>query len=648
MPELLPPDPYKALGVSKDADLDDIRKVYRKLVLTCHPDKFPDEAVKAQKSEEFHKVQQAWELLNNPSEKAHYDKLCQLSRLRAELAAQGGARRASEDSSSRAAASPRVETRWNAVYEERVPKPRSRSRSFEKEYRDFDVHRPSTKKYEHDFPSPTSRRPSGRVAEGGRQDRREDDHKDREHIVKKRWEDAMKSAQRTIHADREKTRDRSRRQEYDSKHYTRSRVDSDSASESEVERFMSSSRRSTEPKKRHEESRRSRHEVTHARKSSYDSEYSDEREHKTYTTVQSAAEYISKLSGKPLKVEVSDRRRPQLPKHSSARTAVPPPPPPPPPPPILPIDTPRRSSASSTRRGSRTTQSTTNGKKIEIVDPPEVYEGRRPNLSSSTSSPAPIKILPPSPQGVPRAQTMEVRSTEKTPSPLRRSQTSPMAYPSPGHVPSKSSKLRNSETHDSGYSSPGTPEMKSSQTPQFTSTRYQYISEDDEDEGARTPRIIPIKPEYRTHERDRERDVSPRTANRVERSSHTRGSSKRISKRSQSYVESPRHPPTTIRSSTTKQEDTKSSRLFGEISQSPPRDDKYSNGKYSNDRYSNDRYSNDKHSKVSWSPEYKKSDIKYAEYPRSSGPDSAYNHRDRDAYAYESRSARSGHPSMVY
>ncbi|PVH97567.1 heat shock protein DnaJ, partial [Periconia macrospinosa] len=67
------PDPYKALGVSKDADAAQIKSTYRKLVLKCHPDKVTDESLKAQKQEEFHKIQQAYEVIGDESKRELYD-----------------------------------------------------------------------------------------------------------------------------------------------------------------------------------------------------------------------------------------------------------------------------------------------------------------------------------------------------------------------------------------------------------------------------------------------------------------------------------------------------------------------------------------------------------------------------------------------
>ena len=78
------PDHYKALGIDKDADAATIKKIYRKLVLTCHPDKVTDEALKAQKQEEFHKIQQAYETLSDETRRATYEAELKLAQLRRE------------------------------------------------------------------------------------------------------------------------------------------------------------------------------------------------------------------------------------------------------------------------------------------------------------------------------------------------------------------------------------------------------------------------------------------------------------------------------------------------------------------------------------------------------------------------------------
>ena len=77
----LPPDPWQVLGIAKTADKTEIRTAYRKLVLKCHPDKVQDPALKAEKQDEFQKVQQAYELLNNDEERAKYEHQVRMNEL---------------------------------------------------------------------------------------------------------------------------------------------------------------------------------------------------------------------------------------------------------------------------------------------------------------------------------------------------------------------------------------------------------------------------------------------------------------------------------------------------------------------------------------------------------------------------------------
>ncbi|KAF2476950.1 heat shock protein DnaJ, partial [Lindgomyces ingoldianus] len=73
MDSSLPADPYAALGVSKNADAATIKSTYRKLALKCHPDKVTDESQKQQKREEFHRIQQAYELIGDEDKRTAYD-----------------------------------------------------------------------------------------------------------------------------------------------------------------------------------------------------------------------------------------------------------------------------------------------------------------------------------------------------------------------------------------------------------------------------------------------------------------------------------------------------------------------------------------------------------------------------------------------
>ncbi|THD24909.1 DnaJ subfamily B member 4 [Fasciola hepatica] len=63
-------DFYKVLGINKGADLDEIKKAYRKMALRYHPDKnkSPNAA------EKFKEIAEAYEILSDPKKREIYDK----------------------------------------------------------------------------------------------------------------------------------------------------------------------------------------------------------------------------------------------------------------------------------------------------------------------------------------------------------------------------------------------------------------------------------------------------------------------------------------------------------------------------------------------------------------------------------------------
>src|ERR671917_2948306 len=64
-------DPYKALGISREASQDDIRRAHCKLVREYHPDANPEDP---RAEERFKEVQQAYEVLSDDNKRREYDK----------------------------------------------------------------------------------------------------------------------------------------------------------------------------------------------------------------------------------------------------------------------------------------------------------------------------------------------------------------------------------------------------------------------------------------------------------------------------------------------------------------------------------------------------------------------------------------------
>ena len=63
-------DPYKALGLTKAATADEIKKAYRKLVRTSHPDINPGDAGAEAR---FKRISSAYDLLKDPQTRARFD-----------------------------------------------------------------------------------------------------------------------------------------------------------------------------------------------------------------------------------------------------------------------------------------------------------------------------------------------------------------------------------------------------------------------------------------------------------------------------------------------------------------------------------------------------------------------------------------------
>ena len=67
---LISHDPYQTLGVPRDADFSRIKNAHRALALKNHPDRDPE----LKHLDEFHMIQEAYEVLRDPIQRKQYDR----------------------------------------------------------------------------------------------------------------------------------------------------------------------------------------------------------------------------------------------------------------------------------------------------------------------------------------------------------------------------------------------------------------------------------------------------------------------------------------------------------------------------------------------------------------------------------------------
>ena len=605
MDELPTRSPYETLGIPKDATLATVRSAYRKLVLSCHPDKVQDPAEKLVKAEHFHELQKAYETLNDERKRQRYDEDVKLAELKKEMQNERSAPRRPDDYFGPPRASPRYETYENGVRYQRAEPPISGRYERDAYAAEYPEDRAPSRKYE-DHYAPTSRKTSGRVPEDKRKTREPEDERERE----RRRKDNAKEA----YLQESRKRDKDRRKDSEMKSSRKFSYGANEESDSEVDKYYSVKRESL-PKHRYEDVRRRSVDDPPRKSSRREGREYDDSELESKTGA--AREYMNKSREA---FELDPPRRPAYARASSKLDIRTPPPPP------RASAEPERRSSGRARGASRAQSPIRSSKKDrrtpEIVDSPSSRKASVPGSSPFTKAvKSVINPASSSRKGPQRSATYQ-NATEFRPKPLTRSETMPVDRMQRGDRgeprPLQSSNLKNmkapSDYSDSSSESDSEitedmPSMRPRPRPSQhqTSTRYQYTGDDNH--YVLEPEIIQPRKSDDIHSSRRasERPPMPRgsttRAPPIGRStSHIYTPEDRSPRQSYSRTESTRAPPLKNHQSANN-----SSKLFGEYAapdEESPRS-KHSPKMYSDEgRYSR-RGSGDVADKDAWPGKFK-------------------------------------------
>ena len=209
MGDSVPSDPYRALGVPREATAAIIKTAYKKAALRCHPDKVKDKTAAA---DEFHKINQAYELLIDPEKRQRYEDQLRNAQLRREAyEKRGGAAYAKHPNgdgrspgfgtrSPPSQATPFSAQANGRVYEERRPKDRGyyeEETRFDNGY--FPEHndtRASSRKYDGYAARPPPRPTATRAQESRgsfRTEKVSPKYKEREEVKKRREQETKRA-----------------------------------------------------------------------------------------------------------------------------------------------------------------------------------------------------------------------------------------------------------------------------------------------------------------------------------------------------------------------------------------------------------------------------------------------------------------------
>ena len=406
MEDPLPPDPYKALGIAKDASLVTVKGAHRKLALTCHPDKVVGETAKKAAADKFHLVQQAYEILSDETRRQRYDERVKLAELQADVMSQKSGRVIPERA-------PRTKTttsemRGDRIVEERVPRRVFEEDYFQSHYTESRYPGARLKTYDDRPFVQISKKSSARASERRTKEMARESEEERDR--------RRKEAEKAARSERNKRRERDKRRDSDHKStYRNAYVEEETDSDSDVterihRRRQEMPRRPYEDMRRPELPRRSTKREEHDAYDDYDTKHTR------------AQDYIAQSRSSVN----ADARRSPLPSRSySHMDARPPLTPKTAPMPVIEPNGRRGSGRGSSRREPSPPPrlSKKDRRPTEIVE--SLPNSRRPKLPEFMSDPKGLNIPLLSSRKEPqRAQTLETVPERKHPS-VRRTQTMP-------------------------------------------------------------------------------------------------------------------------------------------------------------------------------------------------------------------------------
>lgn len=373
-----PQSPYKTLNVSKDATLATIRSAHRKLVLSCHPDKVQDPAEKIIKAEQFHTVQQAYEILSDEKRRQRYDEKVKLEELRAEMDEERrSAPRRTPDYPPRPAPA-RYETYVGGQTYEK-PVPRYNNHAYEEDMfaTRFAEERPSARKFD-SFAGPPPRKTSGRGPEERERKKQREIEEERERDRRRR--DSEKARGAYDRDQRERKRDKDKKKGTEAKMRSKHAAVDDDDSDSELDYHYNNRRRDSSPKARYEDARRGSRDDVPRKNSKKEARVYDDEE--LITKEMNVHDYMAR-SREIIEPEPrTDPRRPTRTRTNSTAAVMTPLPP------SAPVDSSKRSSGRGGRGGreSQNLSSIRSSKKDKRM--PEIVEttpARKPSLPKASS-----------------------------------------------------------------------------------------------------------------------------------------------------------------------------------------------------------------------------------------------------------------------